>query len=265
MITFIANMKFLSALILLTILSIKPGTSPGQTILIETSEISFENKTRPSLSATIDPSTKIVLNAWKKYLQKNFAIKLSVLGMLSNNNLYKAMDVTIPQVSSKRMNIYTRILESGSGSEIKIFASFGYDFFVGAAEFPQEFEALQKIFNNFLMEHLNQYYTGETNTAANEIKSLTSEKVGLLKVIDKNEKQIFKLTDDINILNAIQKPTSKDEIKASKKILKLSDKRTRLENEANNSKISIKLIEEKIVQMDEKMEKLKLKHKEIVE
>ena len=235
-------------------------TAIAQTIVIDTTQISFENKLRPAIGANVDPEPKSLKKAWASYLKKNYDVKMKGIGLLSNKDLLKAEDVTMNVVSSKRMNLYTRITETSNGSEIKVFASYGYDIFIGVKNYPKEYEALQTVFNNFLLQNLNDYYSDEIKATSKRISSLKKEKVKLQKSVAKNEKKIKKLEEDIALASATDKLTTEEKIKETEKTNKLNDTKTKLENDNRTSTATLPQIDEKLVLKKAKLDKLKLKH-----
>ena len=141
----------------------------AQSFKIDTTSISFENKLRPCLSANIDPEDRSLQKAWTSYLKNNYEVKLR---KTSTKNVFAAKDITLLMVSSKRMNLYTRIIETTSGSEMNLFSSFGYDFFVSPDKYPAEFEAYRKIMQSFLSQYLTTFYTDEIEATIERIKEL---------------------------------------------------------------------------------------------
>ncbi len=157
----------------------------AQTYRIDSSEISFENKLRPCFEVKYDASAKTVKQAWDKFFKKNYNVKITGIGFLTNKDIIRGTDVTIAAISDKRMDMYARVTDVASGSELKYFMSFGYDFFIGPRDYPREFAGMKKILNDFSVDFLNEYY-------ADEASSLTSKIKGLEKDISKNNRSIKK-------------------------------------------------------------------------
>ena len=155
----------------------------AQTFVIETSEITFENKLRPCLLVKFDADAKTVKKGWVDYMKKNYKIKVKGIGLFSDKDIVDANDVTINSISDKRMNMYARVTDITAGSEMKYFMSFGYDFFIGPKEYAKEFEEMYKLLNNFSINFLNKYY-------ADEISSILKKIKGYEKDIKKNNKTI---------------------------------------------------------------------------
>lgn len=155
----------------------------AQTYVINTSEITFENKLRPSLLVKFDADANTVKKGWVDYMKKNYKIKVKGAGLFSDKDILDAEDVTINSIADKRMNMYARITDIPSGSEMKYFMSFGYDFFIGPTEYNREFEGMYELLNDFSISFLNNYYAEETSAILKKIK-------GFEKDIKKNNRTI---------------------------------------------------------------------------
>jgi hypothetical protein len=159
-------------------------TANAQTYKIDTSTITFEKKQRPCLSVQYEASPKSVKKALDDYFKKNNDLKMKGIGFLTNKEIISAIDVNLPAISDKRMNLYVSVTDApGERSELKYFTSFGYDFFVGPDNYPTEFAAMKKVLNDFSMDFLIEFYGSEASRITSEIK-------GLEKDISKNNKDI---------------------------------------------------------------------------
>jgi chromosome segregation ATPase len=159
-------------------------------------------------------------------------------------------------VSDKRMNLYTRILETANGSEMKLFASFGYDFFIGKDNYPAEFEKLKTLMNNFLMQFLTEYYKDKIEETSKAITKNSKEKVSLLKSIEKNKGKIEDAKNEIAKLNAKKSENSEESIKILEKINKLTKEQMDLENENNQALLEIQNLDKKVEVLKLELDKL---------
>ncbi len=247
-------------IILVTIASF---SMKAQTLKTEITQIKFDGKERSCIEAKVDPEPKPLKKSWAKYLKKNYDIKLKGIGWFSNKDLLKAEDVIMKPVFEKRMNLYTEIIESGNGSVMKVFASYGYDIFIDQANYPKEFEELKTILNHFLMEHLNDYYTDEVKATTKRIKSLSKEKKSLLRSIEKNNKKIKNASEEIAEQNTMTKSSNEELMKSAENTAKLSNLKLELEKKNQQSTLNIKEIDEKLIQKRAKLERLQLKFKNL--
>lgn len=150
-------------------------TLNAQTFIIDTAEITFENKQRPCLFVKFDADAKTVKKGWADYMKKNYKIKVKGIGLLTDKDIVDAEDVTINSISDKRMNMYARVTDITGGSEVKYFMSFGYDFFIGPKEYPAAFEGMHKLLNDFSIHFLNGYYADETSGILKKIKGYEND------------------------------------------------------------------------------------------
>lgn len=169
----------------------------AQTYRIDTSEISFENKLRPCFSVQYDADAKTTKQGWADFLKKSYKIKAKGIGLFSNKDVIDAEDVTLASISDKRMNIYARIIDLASGSEMKFFTSFGYDFFIGPQEYPKEFSAMKELLNDFSIRFLNDYYADRAASLTKKVKGLEKDIKSNEKSISKNKKKARKESDAV--------------------------------------------------------------------
>jgi len=246
--------------IVIALFSIITNNSKAQTIKVIDTEISFENKLRPALSANTDPEQDALESAWKSYMKKNFDIKFKSSSFSSNENLLAANDITVIKISDKRLNLKARISGTANGSEIKVFASFGYDIFINKNDYPKEHEALKSIITNFLLEFLTDFYNREIKETTKKIHKLNNKKISLLKSIEKNNKKITKSEAKLSKLNSVQDSSGVKEVKTLKKINKLTSKNATRENSNRESNGAIIQIDEKLIVRKEQLESLKAKY-----
>lgn len=252
-------MKHLETFIISTFLALLTIGLNAQTFKIDTTVITYENKLRPCYATDIDPAPKVLQNAWEKYLKKGYGIKLKKSS--SDKDVEKGTDVMIASISNKRMDIYSRISETATGSNFKVFAAFGYDIYQGDEGYEKEFDALGKLVRKFLLQHLNEYYTDEIKRTSKEIKSLKKNKLSKLKSISKNQGKIARKEKDIAVLESTQLTAKGVDAKAMEKQNKATAKKLKMENQNQEYSINIQNIDEKVLANEEKLEQLRLKFK----
>lgn len=160
----------------------------AQTFTIDTSTINFENKLRPCLVVQYDASPKEVKKAWASYMKKNYKIKIKGISLISDKRIIDAQDVSIPFISDKRMNMYASVEDKPTGSELRYFMSFGYDFFIGPENYPSSFQAMDSLLKNFSEIFLTKFYADETADYLKEIKGYERDIKKKNKSIEKNIK-----------------------------------------------------------------------------
>ena len=202
-------------------------TATAQTYKIDTSTITFEKKQRPCLMVQYDASPKSVKKALDDYFKKNNDLKIKGIGFLTNKEIISAIDVNLPAISDKRMNLFLSVTDApGDRSELKYFTSFGYDFFIGPDNYPAEFAAMKKILNDFSMDFLIDFYGSEASRVTKEIKELEKD-------ISKNNKEI-------------KQNTKKARKKSSEVANGMEAKNTSLQMENGQKKIRIRELSKEI-------------------
>jgi len=236
----------------------------AQTLVIEKTVISYENKLRPCLASNVEPVSKQLKKDWVNYLNKNYGVKLNGIGMFSDDDLLKIEDVTAIAISDKRFNLYTMITKTAEGSSMKVFASHGYDDFIGDEKYPKEFDGLNSILNKFLSEELNHFYTDKNNKLTGDLKDMNNKRVSERKSIENNKSKLYDINKEIAVLQVPKDNTNAADIKDNEKLNKLNTKKTQLENENLHSELVIKDLDDSIVSQQAKIDDLKAKHKDLL-
>lgn len=239
-------MKNIRVLILAFALFFGAVVLNAQTLVVNSSQVNFEDKARPSLVADVDSEKDALASAWATFLKKTYKIKLKGFGLFSNKEVFEAKDVTISEMSANRMNFYTKINSISSGSRISVFASYGYDLFIGPENYPHEYSALNNMLHNFLLKYLDDYYSDRVKTISKNMKSLNDEKAKKTKRIEKNNKKILKLSNEIDMQNSVSNNINEDALKAVEKVSKVSNKKVELENENATYRVRIESIGQEV-------------------
>src|ERR1035438_2094646 len=236
----------------------------AQTIKIDKTVISYENKLRPCLATIVEPNPKELKKDWVNFLNKNYSVKLQGIGIFTDDDLLQIEDVTAVAISDKRFNLYTRITKTPEGSSMQVFASHGYDDYIGDEKYPKEFDGLYMILNKFLSEELNHYYTSKSNKMTNEIKDLDDQRIKERKSIERNKAKLYDVNKDIAVLSVQPDTTKPLDIKTSQKIDKLNVEKSNLETQNTHSQLSIQDINDSIVKLQGSLDDLKAKHKDML-
>lgn len=173
----------------------------AQDITIKNSTVNHNGGERPCLVVNIDPEPKPLKKEWKSFLKDNYDFKIKGIGFLTNKDLLSRKDVVIEEISSKRLDFYTKIVEDEIGSEMKVFASFGYDIYINKEEMKEEYEVMKKMLNDFLKSYLPKYYKSEVKASKKKVKKLSKEVKGLKKDIAKNKDEIEDLKKEVEELS----------------------------------------------------------------
>lgn len=201
-----------------------------QTLTPEKSTIEHNDNIRACWLVKLDPEPKTLKNAWIDFLRKEYDFKLKGMGWFSNKDLLYAEEVIIQKLSSKNMDFYTYVVEDENGSEMKVFASLGYDIYLNEEQYPVEFEALNQMITTFLKQYLPDYYNDKIDESADRVKSLNKEIKSLNGDIEDNKKNIEKLNREIVKYEASLEDNSQMLKTAEIKLIGREDKLERVKN-----------------------------------
>jgi hypothetical protein len=206
----------------------------AQTIEPQDGTIMFNDNLRSCLVVNLDPEPNTLKVAWRDYLKDNYNLKLEGIGLFQSKDLLFAENVRIDKISTYSMNFYTQIIENENGSEMKLFASFGYDVFIDQANKPEEYKLLDEMLESFLKVYLPKYYTQEVNDTKKRIIDLTVENNKLNDEINSNKEKMEVLKQEIEELN---KKTDSNTITLElnkKKLVTREEKLLRIKNQLSN-------------------------------
>jgi prefoldin subunit 5 len=198
----------------------------AQSLAPQKSTIEHNNKMRNCLSVKLDPDPKTLKKAWVSFLQKEYALKLKGAGWFTNKDLLHNEEVTVKKLSPKIMDFYTQIVEDENGSEMKVFASLGYDIYINEEDYPMEFNAMNEMMVTFLKKYLPEYYNKKVNQSMKSVKGLNKDIANLKENIKDNQDRIKKLNQEIekykaNIVENSQKLDAEE--------IKLKDRQKEME------------------------------------
>ncbi|MDX1651721.1 MAG: DUF16 domain-containing protein [Brumimicrobium sp.] len=188
---------------LVTTLAIITGTFnlQSQTVQPVDDSVKHEGEWRPCLKVNLDPETKTVKKAWKSFLKDEYDFKIKGIGFLTNRDLLSKEGVVIEKISSKKLDFYTLVEEDAVGSEMKVFAAFGYDIYVNQKEHEQAYRAMKEMLVKFLKGYLPQYYKDQVKETEKRVKKLEKEIKGLNKDITKSNEKIKDLNEEVKELS----------------------------------------------------------------
>ena len=198
----------------------------AQSLSPQKSTIEHNNKMRNCLSVKLDPDPKTLKKAWVNFLKKEYALQLKGFGWFTNKDLLYKEEVTIKKLSPKIMDFYTQIVEDENGSEMKVFASFGYDVYINEEEYPMEYNAMNEMMVAFLKKYLPEYYNKKVNQSMKSVKGLNKDIVNLKENIKDNQDRIKKLNKEIEKYKANIEENSQ---KLDAEEVKLKDRQKEME------------------------------------
>lgn len=227
-------MKYIVISFLLSVLFIFQGTTHAQNLVPVESTIEHADKLRPCLLVYVDPEPKTLKKAWRDFLKEKYDFKLKGIGFLSNKDVLSAKKVTLPAISPNALDFYTEIVPDANGSQMKVFASYGYEVYIDPNEHPEAFQQLKTIFSTFLQTYIPNYYQELVDDTEDVVKDLMKDQRKLKKSITKDAKKVEKFTAKIKELNEAVSDNQAElievEEKLSNRTLKLEKYKLKLKN-----------------------------------
>jgi hypothetical protein len=221
-------MKTLVVILMSSFLILNAWTVKSQSFEPTPSLIEYNEGIRPCIALNIDPEPKTLKKAWIKYLKKEYNFKLKGNCLFGNNDLLSTKEVRIDQLSSKQMDFYTQIVEDENGSEMKVFASLGYDIYLNEQDYPAEFRMMNEMLVSFLKQYLPDYYKKDIDNSAKKVKELKKEITSLIADKKRNIEKIEKLTKDVEKYKVSVEDNSDKLIIAEEKLKYSEDKLERI-------------------------------------
>jgi len=221
-------MKTIKTIFLLVILLGAIQVNAQTTVKATDATIDYDDAERPCIQVNLDPETKTLKKAWKKYLKDKYDFKLKGIGFLSNKDLLSAEEIHFGSLTSKQIDFYTHISEDENGSEMKVFVRFGYDIYLNEKDYPTEYAKLNNILEGFLADYLPRYYQYKVNDTEERIEKLTKETADLKDEIADDSDNIKELKKEIEDLESQVEANNKLLEEANNKLIKRKEKLKRI-------------------------------------
>lgn len=170
--------------------------SIAQKLIMENDKISYDDQMRSAVKVTIAPERGDVRDDWEDFIEDNFDAKVKGNGWLRKKDVLSAKEFMIPTISNNKIDLYAKVIDKGEGSQVYVFAAFGYDLFITPEVFPKEYRALENLTLDFLDEILTDYYKDaieDSNELVNELKNKRKE---LKENLVENKEEIVDLKED---------------------------------------------------------------------
>jgi len=169
----------------------------GQTLSIEERTFEHDDQPRPSIQVVVDAPPKFLKKEWANFMKKNYDVKLKGIGFLQNKDMLTAEKAILTPLSTKALDLYTHFSEQGDHTTFNVFAAYGYDMYAGQGRFRDDLIELRTIVYNFLQDLLPKYYEDKTDDAQKQVKKLTDDVDDLTDGIADHAKEIEKLRKEI--------------------------------------------------------------------
>lgn len=148
---------------------------------------------------------------------------------------------------------------------MKVFGSFGYDYFFGIKDYPNEFAAINVMFGQFLKQYLNDYYTDEAKSLSKQLKKANNEKVSLMKSIDKNRNKLVGINKKLDMMNANKEAGLLMDVKHVEKMGNITEDKNKLENANTESLLSVLAFETIMQGLEKKLDKIAKQYKGLIQ
>jgi len=238
----------------------------SQTVnVIQDSQVDFDSKPRQCLMVYVEPEARKMRKVWTKYMKKTYNVKFrDESGWFSGKELLTAKKITVAKVSQLPMDMYCKVSESSGGSQILLYANFGYENYINRKNHPESFDAMSSLLDLFLKDKLNKFYTNNLKDLNSTIKDLNNKKKKLSKNIAKNNKEINKSNMLLSELAA--KPKTTSEAIRDGEILRTEKEALikKLQDQTASDLLNIQVIEETLIVKKNKAKILSENHNRLL-
>lgn len=192
------------------------------------SKITYKSNYVACWKVLVDPEPNTIKGEWKSYVKENLYFKLKGFGLISNKDVLEAEDVLVEKISSKRLDFFTRIIESDGQTEIAIFAKHGRNSYLNSDDSKKEFKNLRNVLVDFLKVYLPTYYDEKVNVVNSNIDKLAKKANNLEERVKNNKERIAELEkENVDLAQKIEE--NKLKIASSKQeFIKRDEKRNKI-------------------------------------
>jgi len=222
----------------------------SQKLVIKNDQISYNDQFRTSIKVTIEPDKKEVRTSWENWLEDNYDTKVEGTGWFSKKDVISAKAIRISFISNKQFDLYSRVVDKGQGSQLNIFASFGYDMHITPETFPNEYRALEILTLDFLTHFLTNYYRDRAENLEEIVRDLENTENNLQEDISHNQKDIVELKEE-NI--DLQNEMTSMGLELDEAANKLEEVKENLDNVIKNLNVQKKSNSQKLVIENDKI------------
>lgn len=191
----------LKSFLLITMLSLLNLAGFSQDLIPVKSSIDHQDKSRACWEVHIDPEPKTVKKAWEDFLKDEYDFHIKGIGFLANKEILSAEEVVVKAISTKKLDFYTQVIEDKNGSQMKVFAAFGYDIYLDDSTHPKEFNSMRQMLEQFIKTYIPKYHGELVATTQKRLEELKDEQEDLKKDIQKDKDEIKDLEKEVEELS----------------------------------------------------------------
>ena len=208
----------------------------AQKLMVSSEVVSYDDQQRTCISVQVEPAPKKVKKEVEDWFDDKKDVNIKGIGFLTNKDVLYAKKISIPEVSSNKMDLYVKVVPSDWGSQICVFVSFGYNIHITPEVYPREYRALKNMTIDFLGDFLTDFYKNKVDKSEEVINDLARERGIMHEQIVDNNKEIAellmeneRLAEEIKKKKAALEATEK-RLRAQEAKLKQVDKKLNIEN-----------------------------------
>ena len=209
----------------------------NDTIIVE------NDKPIAAIHIVMEPYPNWVKSSFKEWMDDKKDVDLKGYGFFRKKDKLTADKVVIESISPMEMDFKTKVLKKGSGSEMFVYGSFGYDVAIGPGDYIMEYRNMKEMTLEFLNDLIPNYYQKNIEDMETVVNDLDREREKIKKAIVENKEEIVELKEENVELKEEQVETSE---KITETAAILEDEKAKLE--AVNKKLN------KLKKEDKKLE-----------
>jgi len=217
-------------------ISLMAGSLSAQTLTINRSTFEHEDKPRPSVEVNVEVPPKYLKKAWEDYLKDEHDVHIKGIGFLANKDLLSAEEVIFEALSQKEMDFFTHYSEDDDITTFHVFASLGYDIYLGNEDLQAEFRTMRSIVESFLDQTIPAYFAERQEEAQEVVDDLKDDITDAEENLDDNKKEIAKLRKEIAELEELIEKKESALQDAEKKLDKVNTQRQEITNQLQASR-----------------------------
>lgn len=198
----------------------------AQSLVLSDTTMVYEGQNRPAVSMRLSPGPDIVKASLKDWMKDHHDIKLDGYGFLTNQDVLIGEQVLLPNISSKRLDIYFQIVEMGDHTQMSTFASLGYDIQISPYQYSGEYQAMTNLVLDFVEDFLPRWYSEQIAISQEQVEELKEDRSTLEETVSDNQQEIASLKqENMDMAERIEKK----KVRISSTIEALENQRNELE------------------------------------
>lgn len=214
------------------------GSMNAQQVELQSGNYMLDKNNRSGIRAVLPAPTKEVKKAFKDFMDDRYDVDMKGIGFLTNKDQLTAKKVSIPDISSQKLDLYANIVQGkeNNTTDMTLFGAFGYDIFISEDRSYGEYNSLRSLMVSFLDSYLVDYYSERLEEAEENVEDMRDDEEDVSKDIKSNEENIEE---------------------SKKRIQELEKEIEKMQQELDNSRSNIKSAQEKYDERKKELERIK--------